>query len=96
MVSQALCLNCFISVIHSAMLSDLSYSQEVAAGMLKRQQAQALIEARTTIVRGAVSIADHAVKQLETRGIKMSDDEKQKVLTNLLSVIVGDSSESGN
>jgi len=73
--------------------NDLSYSQEVASGMLKRQQAQALIEARTTIVRGAVTIADSAVKELERRGVKMDDEEKQRVLTNLMSVIVGDSSE---
>lgn len=74
---------------------DLSYSEEVAAGMLKRQQAHALIEARTTIVRGAVSIADSAVRELEKRGVKMEDSEKSMLLTNLMSVIVGDSSDAG-
>ncbi len=64
--------------------------------MLKRQQAQALIEARTTIVRGAVGIADGAVRELERRGITMDDAEKQRILSNLMSVIVGDSSDSNH
>lgn len=80
--------------ILSFAFNDLSYSAEVASGMLKRQQAQALIEARTTIVRGAVAIADSAVKELEKRGVTMSSEEKQLTLANLMSVIVGDSTDN--
>merc|ERR1711987_24897 len=52
----------------SMSLNDLSYAPEVAAAMLKRQQAMALVEARTLIVEGAVRIAQDAVSKLEMEG----------------------------
>merc|ERR1711998_368777 len=54
--------------IVSMSLNDLSYAPEVAAAMLKRQQAMALVDARTLIVEGAVRIAQDAVTKLEAEG----------------------------
>merc|ERR1712196_736970 len=64
-------------------LTDLSYAPEIAQAMLVRQQAEAMVKARRLIVEGAVN-------QLETKGVKMSETEKTKVVTNLLTVICGD------
>ena len=71
-------------------LSDLSYAPEIASAMLVKQQANALIQARKMIVAGAVDIAHSAVVQLESRGVGLSDSEKARMVTNLLSVICGD------
>merc|ERR1711968_404958 len=71
-------------------LTDLSYAPEIAQAMLVRQQAEAVVKARRLIVKGAVDISEDAVNQLETKGVKMSETEKTKVVTNLLTVICGD------
>jgi len=70
--------------------NELSYAPEIAAGMLKRQQAHAMVEARTTIVKGAVDIAFSAMTELEQRGVKMNDADKARLLSNLLTVICGE------
>lgn len=77
--------------IQSMQLNELNYAPEIASGMLKKQQASALIEARKLIVEGAVSIAQDAVALLqrgsnEEGGVKMSDHEKVALITNLLTV----------
>lgn len=77
--------------ISSMQLNELNYAPEIASGMLKKQQAGALIEARKLIVEGAVSIAQDAVRLLELgdadgAGLKMSDSEKISLVTNLLTV----------
>jgi len=77
--------------ISSMQLNELNYAPEIASGMLKKQQAGALIEARKLIVEGAVSIAQDAVRLLEQGsagggGLKMSDSEKVSLVTNLLTV----------
>merc|ERR1711998_312586 len=78
--------------VMSMKLNDLSYAPEVAAAMLKRQQAKALIDARTLIVEGSVRIAQDAVTKLEQEGtVQMSDQEKTKIVTNLLTVTCSDS-----
>jgi len=78
--------------VTSMKLNDLSYAPEVAAAMLKRQQARALIDARTLIVEGSVRIAQDAVTKLELEGtVQMSDQEKTKIVTNLLTVTCSDS-----
>lgn len=69
---------------------ELSYAPEIAMNMLKKQVATALIESRTTIVRGAVDIAHHAIQELERKGIQLTPDEKDRLLTDLLSTICGD------
>lgn len=77
--------------VTSMSLNDLSYAPEVAAAMLKRQQAKALVDARTLIVEGAVKIAQDAVTRLEEEGtVQLNDDQKVKVVTNLLTVTCSD------
>jgi len=67
--------------------NEMSYAPEIAQGMLKRQQALATVSARKTIVEGVVDIAHGAIQKLEARGIVMSDAEKTKIATNLLTVM---------
>merc|ERR1711907_111630 len=77
--------------VSSMSLNDLSYAPEVAAAMLKRQQAMALVDARTLIVEGAVRIAQDAVTKLEQDGtVTLDDDQKVKIVTNLLTVTCAD------
>jgi len=71
--------------------NEISYAPEIAAGMLKRQQAQAILAARKVIVRGAVDIAQSAVHELEQQGIGMDDKAKARVVSNLLTVICSES-----
>jgi len=71
--------------------NEISYAPEIAAGMLKRQQAQAIIQARKLIVTGAVDIAQLAVRELEANGIAMDPKAKAKVASNLLTVICSES-----
>eukprot|EP01111_Echinosteliopsis_oligospora_P007510 TRINITY_DN226_c0_g1_i1.p1 TRINITY_DN226_c0_g1~~TRINITY_DN226_c0_g1_i1.p1 ORF type:complete len:287 (+),score=84.57 TRINITY_DN226_c0_g1_i1:86-946(+) len=71
--------------------NEISYAPEIAAGMLKRQQAQAIIQARKLIVTGAVDIAQLAVRELEANGIVMDASAKAKVASNLLTVICSES-----
>lgn len=73
--------------IHSFSINELSYAPEVAQAMLKRQQAEALIQARQQIVKGARDIAREAVDDI---GTNMSDSQKATLLSNLLVVLVGD------
>jgi hypothetical protein len=76
-------------LVEKMALNDLSYAPEVASAMLKKQQAHALIEARTLIVQGAVEIAKDAVSLLEKDGdqaLQMSNQDKVKLVTNLLTV----------
>ena len=65
-------------------LTDLSYAPEIAASMLMRQQAQAVVAARTTIVQGAVGITESAISNLEAKGFKFTQEEKNKLVSNLL------------
>merc|ERR1712146_511816 len=77
--------------VSSMCLNDLSYAPEVAAAMLKRQQAAALVDARALIVEGAVRIAQDAVTRLEGDGtVQLNDDQKVKIVTNLLTVTCAD------
>ena len=76
--------------VTSMLLNELNYAPEVASGMLKTQRAGALLEARTIIVEGAVKIALDAVKMLEQSGLKMTEEGKSKMVSNLLTVSVSD------
>jgi regulator of protease activity HflC (stomatin/prohibitin superfamily) len=71
-------------------LSDLTYAPEIASAMLVRQQAQALVDARKTIVEGAVEIVSDAVSMLEERDLGIPKDEQPRMISNLLTVICGD------
>lgn len=55
--------------------------------MLKRQQAQAMVSARTKIVSGALDISLGAVEELEKQGMGVKPEDKAKIITNLLTLI---------
>lgn len=71
-----------------ARISHLAYAQEIAAAMLQRQQAQAVVAARTKIVEGAVGMVDMALAHLERDGIvELDEDRKATMVSNLLVVL---------
>jgi len=72
-------------------LCDLQYAPEIAQGMLVRQQAQALLEARKYVVAGAVGIVTSAISKLEDNNIKLQEREQATLASNLLAVICSDS-----
>ena len=70
-------------------ISHLAYAQEIAASMLQRQQAGAIIAARQRIVEGAVGMVEMALEMLSRRDIVTLDDErKAAMVSNLLVVLV--------
>ena len=71
----------------SVKLNDLTYAPEIAQAMLMRQQALALIDARKTIVTGAVAIVHDAVEQLKAAGLEVSAAQKEVLISNLLVVL---------
>jgi len=74
-----------------AKLTHLAYAAEIAQVMLRRQQAEAIISARTKIVHGAVSMVEAALRGLSERGIVELDDErKATMVSNLLVVLCSD------
>ena len=76
-----------------ARIAHLAYAPEIAQAMLQRQQAGAIIAARTRIVEGAVSMVEMALEQLAKRGIVELDAErKAAMVSNLLVVLCGERS----
>ena len=74
-----------------ARISHLAYAQEIAAAMLQRQQAGAIIAARQRIVEGAVGMVEMALDMLSTKSIIQLDEErKAAMVSNLLVVLCGD------
>ena len=74
-----------------ARLNYLAYAPEIAAVMLRRQQASAIIAARGKIVEGAVSMVQLALQQLEEKSIaSFSAEEKARLTSNLLVVLCAD------
>jgi len=83
-----------INVIE-ARIAHLAYSAEIAQAMLKRQQATAVVAARTKIVEGAVSMVEMALTKLSDRKIVELDDERKAVMvSNLLVVLCSDKDAS--
>jgi regulator of protease activity HflC (stomatin/prohibitin superfamily) len=71
-----------------ARISHLAYSQEIAQAMLRRQQASAVVAARTEIVRGAVGMVEEALDQLSKKEIiELDEDKKATMVSNLLVVL---------
>ena len=68
-------------------LNDLTYAPEIAQAMLMRQQALALMDARKTIVEGAVGLVKDAVDRLQAAGLEVSAFQKQALISNLLIVL---------
>lgn len=76
--------------ILEARISNLAYAPEIAAAMLQRQQAAAIIAARQKIVDGAVSMVDMALKKLsENKIVELDDERKAAMVSNLLVVLCG-------
>ena len=72
-------------------LRRLAYAPEIAADMLRRQQADAIVAARQRIVEGAVGMVDHALSSLNERDIVDLDEErKAAMVSNLMVVLVSD------
>ncbi|GMI57688.1 hypothetical protein TeGR_g4527 [Tetraparma gracilis] len=77
--------------IMSVALNELNYAPEIASSMLKKQAAGAMLEARQLIVQGAVQISQDAIVALEAGGkLKLSNDDKVRMVTNLLTVTCSD------
>lgn len=77
--------------IVEARINYLAYAPEIAAVMLRRQQASAVIMAREKIVEGAVSMVKMAVDRLSSEGvIDLDDDKKAAMVSNLMVVLCGD------
>jgi regulator of protease activity HflC (stomatin/prohibitin superfamily) len=75
-----------------ARINHLAYAPEIAAAMLQRQQAGAIIAARQRIVEGAVGMVEMALQMLSTRGVVDLDNErKAAMVSNLLVVLCGHS-----
>lgn len=76
--------------ILEARITHLSYAPEIAAAMLQRQQASAIIAARQKIVEGAVGMVEMALDQLNKNGIVTLDEErKASMVSNLMVVLCG-------
>ena len=74
-----------------ARLNYLAYAPEIAAVMLRRQQATAIIAAREKIVEGAVSMVEMALEKLSAdKVVEMDDRQKAQLVSNLLVVLCGD------
>ena len=75
-----------------ARISHLAYSQEIAQAMLRRQQASAVVAARTEIVKGAVGMVELALEQLSQKNIiELDEDKKASMVSNLLVVLCSES-----
>lgn len=74
-----------------ARISHLAYAPEIAAAMLQRQQASAVVAARTQIVEGAVGMVQMALDQLKAQGVVDLDEERRAAMvSNLLVVLCSD------
>ena len=72
-------------------LSHLAYAQEIAQAMLQRQQAGAIIAARTRIVEGAVGMVEMALDRLgQNKVVELDEDRKAAMVSNLLVVLCGE------
>jgi regulator of protease activity HflC (stomatin/prohibitin superfamily) len=78
-----------------ARISHLAYSPEIAQAMLQRQQAGAIIAARSKIVEGAVGMVEHALEMLSVKGIvKLDEERKAQMVSNLLVVLCSERAAS--
>lgn len=78
--------------VEEARLTHLAYAPEIAQVMLRRQQAEAIVDARTKIVQGAVGMVELALQELEKKGVVDLDNErKAAMVSNLLVVLCGES-----
>jgi regulator of protease activity HflC (stomatin/prohibitin superfamily) len=77
--------------VMEARISNLAYAQEIAGAMLQRQQATAIVAARTKIVEGAVGMVELALHALSKKQIiELDDDKKAAMVSNLMVVLCSD------
>jgi regulator of protease activity HflC (stomatin/prohibitin superfamily) len=77
--------------VKEARISHLAYAQEIAAAMLQRQQAAAVVAARTQIVEGAVGMVEMALDRLgEKQIVDLDEERKAAMVSNLLVVLCSD------
>jgi regulator of protease activity HflC (stomatin/prohibitin superfamily) len=77
--------------VMEARISHLAYAQEIAGAMLQRQQATAIVAARTKIVEGAVGMVEMALELLSKKDIVVLDEEKKAAMvSNLMVVLCGE------
>ena len=78
--------------VEEARLTHLAYSPEIAQVMLRRQQAEAIVAARTKIVQGAVGMVDMALDELtKNEVVDLDEERKATMVSNLLVVLCGES-----
>lgn len=77
-------------IVEEARLAHLAYASEIAGAMLQRQQADALVAARTRIVEGAVGMVEMAVERLSEHGkVELDEERKAAMASNLMVVLCG-------
>jgi regulator of protease activity HflC (stomatin/prohibitin superfamily) len=77
--------------VKEARISHLAYAPEIAAAMLQRQQASAIVAARTRIVDGAVGMVELALERLDAKGtVHLDEERKAAMVSNLLVVLCGE------
>jgi regulator of protease activity HflC (stomatin/prohibitin superfamily) len=77
--------------VDEARLAHLAYAPEIAQAMLRRQQAQAIIAARSRIVEGAVGMVENALEMLSRKQIiELDEERKAAMVSNLMVVLCGD------
>jgi regulator of protease activity HflC (stomatin/prohibitin superfamily) len=77
-------------VIEEVRITHIAYAEEIAAAMLQRQQASAIIDARKMIVDGAVGMVEMALARLnENETVKLDEERKAAMVSNLLVVLCG-------
>lgn len=74
--------------IDECRLTHLAYAQEIAQAMLRRQQAEAVIAARSKIVIGAVSMVENAIQLLSEKDVVQLDDERKAAMVSNLMVVL--------
>jgi hypothetical protein len=69
-------------------LTHLAYAQEIAQAMLRRQQAEAVIAARSKLVQGAVGMVEMALQMLSEKEVVELDDERRAAMVSNLMVVL--------
>lgn len=67
-----------------------AYAVEIAASMLKKQQAEAMIDARRKIVEGAQKMVEELIKEMDKGEVQFSNEDKVRLATNLMTVLVSE------
>jgi regulator of protease activity HflC (stomatin/prohibitin superfamily) len=74
--------------VEEAKITHLAYAPEIAGAMLRRQQAEAVIAARTKIVHGAVTMVEMALRDLSEKNVVELDDERRAAMVSNLMVVL--------